>query len=176
LLKPKEQKELLKFVGGKVGKWKMCLKGTKDGFSASTFRSLCSSKGPTIIVIKSSNGNIFGGYANVPWSTNGSYQFDNKCFLFSAKSTSGSKMIKLDNNGPHHSNQYSIYNGGTYGATFGGGHDLYLCDNCNTTNSSYSNLGHSYSCPGLTYGTTQIQSYLAGTYNFTVSEIEVFYK
>lgn len=110
LLKPKEQKELLKWIGGKKGKWKLLYKGTKDGFQASTFRSLCSNKGPTIVVIKSSNGNIFGGYANCAWSSSGSYQYDNKSFLFSAKSANGQKMIKLDNNGPHHSNQYSIYN------------------------------------------------------------------
>lgn len=177
LLKPKEQKEIIKWIGGKQGKWKLLYRGTKDGFSASTFRNLCSNKGPTVTIVKSSNGYIFGGYANVAWSSSGSYQFDNKCFLFSAKNANGSKMIKLDNNGPHHSNQYSVYNGGNYGPTFGGGHDLYICDNCASTTSSYSNLGHSYASPsGLSYGTTQVQSFLAGSYSFQVSEIEVYGK
>jgi len=58
--------------------------------------------------------------------------------------------------------------------SFGGGHDFYLCDNCNTVNSSYSNLGHTYKTPaGITYGTQEAMNYLAGSYNFLVDEIEV---
>jgi len=83
-------------------------------------------------------------------------------------------MVKLDNDGSSHSNQYSIYNGGGYGPTWGGGHDLYVCNNPNTTNSSYSNLGHSYSCKGLVYGSNEIKNYLAGSYNFTLTEIETY--
>jgi hypothetical protein len=42
-------------------------------------------------------------------------------------------------------------------------------------NTGYSNLGHSYSLPGYTYGSTQIQNYFAGSYQFTTSEIEVYF-
>ena len=51
----------------------------------------------------------------------------------------------------------------------GGGHDLYLSDNCNANNSSYSNLSHSY---GNNQGGNTTS--LAGSYNFVVDEIEVF--
>jgi len=80
----------------------------------------------------------------------------------------------MPNTGPHHSNSYSCYDGSNYGPTFGGGHDLYLCDNCNIYNSNYSNLGHSYNLNGYVYGSTQIKNFLAGSYNFMVSEIEIF--
>jgi len=166
-------KQLEKWIGSK-GKWKIIYKATKDGFDANTFRSFCSSKGPTITVIKSSNGYIFGGYTPISWGSNNNYQYDNKSFLFSFKNTNGSQAVKMENNGPHHANQYSIYNGSNYGPTFGGGHDIYICSGSNSTNSSYSNLGHSYSLTGFTYSSTQIQSYLAGSYNFTTSDIEVF--
>jgi len=71
-------------------------------------------------------------------------------------------------------NTTSTYDGSNYHATFGGGHDLYLCDNCNTTNSSYTNLGHSYTLEGFTYGNQDTKDFLAGSYNFTVTEIEVY--
>jgi len=60
-------------------------------------------------------------------------------------------------------------------ATFGGGHDFSIVDNCNTSNANYSNFGHSYSTPaGSDYGSEGAKSYLAGAYNFLVSEIEVY--
>jgi hypothetical protein len=40
--------------------------------------------------------------------------------------------------------------------------------------SSYSNLGHSYESNGYAQGSTEAQSYLAGSYSFTVLEMEVF--
>ena len=70
---------------------------------------------------------------------------------------------------------YAIYGTSGYHITFGGGHDLYLCDNANTTNSSYSNLGHTYKPPnGITYSSTEANNFLAGSYNFMVDEIEIY--
>jgi len=177
ILNGKEQNQLKKWIGkdSKPGKpWKLIYKATKDGWDASNFRTNCSNKNATVTVIVSSNGYIFGGFSPISWNSSGNYAFDQRCFLFSFKNANGKQMIKLDNNGPSHSNCYSIYNASGYGPTWGGGHDLYLCSFPNTTNSSYSNLGHSYSCPGLTYGSTQVQNYLAGSYNFTVTEIETY--
>jgi hypothetical protein len=39
---------------------------------------------------------------------------------------------------------YSIYNKSGYGPAFGGGHDLYISDNCDQNNSCYSNLPYSF--------------------------------
>ena len=66
------------------------------------------------------------------------------------------------------SNKNSVYHNSGYGWTMGGGHDLYLCNNCNSTNSSYSGLGNSYQAPND-------NNMLAGSYNFTVSDFEVFH-
>jgi len=65
--------------------------------------------------------------------------------------------------------QYAIYTNQSYLASFGGGFDFYLCDNCNTTNSSYSNFGHSYDTKG------KAKEALCGAYNFTLKEIEVYH-
>jgi hypothetical protein len=73
-------------------------------------------------------------------------------------------------------NGYAIYCNPSYGATFGGGHDLIISINANSNQSSYSNLGHTYQPPpGYQHGTQQTHSLFAGSYNFTATEIEVFY-
>jgi len=175
LLGSDEVSQILKWISGNKKPWKIIYKATVDGFTASSFRTKCSMKGPTITVIKSTNGNIFGGYTPLNWKASGSqYEFDTKSFLFSFKNKDiGKCKIQIPNTGS--SGQYSIYQEGSYGPVFGGGFDLYICDNCSTTNSSYSNLGYSFTPPsGYSYGATNTQNYLAGSYNFTVSEIEVF--
>ena len=71
---------------------------------------------------------------------------------------------------------YATFRAGNYGPTFGGGHDLYIADNANMCTSSYSNLGHTYAIPpgqGTT-GSVKAQTFLAGTYNFTPVELEVY--
>jgi len=65
--------------------------------------------------------------------------------------------------------QYAMYAHGSYLACFGGGFDFYLCDNCNSVNSSYSNFGHSYDTKG------KAKEALTGAYNFTLKEIEVYH-
>jgi hypothetical protein len=53
--------------------------------------------------------------------------------------------------------------------TFGGGHDLHICDQANTNNSSYTNHGSTYEIPS-----GKDKNWLAGSYNFKVIEIEVY--
>jgi len=84
------------------------------------------------------------------------------------------KPLKFDQNTVY--GNYSVLGSATYGPTFGGGHDFYICDNSNTVNSSYSNFGYSFTITSTTYAysSTQAQSFLAGSYNFKTLEIEVF--
>jgi len=60
----------------------------------------------------------------------------------------------------------------SYGPIFGGGNDLHICNNANTTADSHSYLGHSYEHPQPIQG----HSYLAGSHQFQLSEIEVYQK
>jgi len=60
-----------------------------------------------------------------------------------------------------------------YGPTWGGGHDLHLNSNM-SSNSNYSNPStFTQSAPGFP-SVTFDNSVLAGSYNFTVEEVEVF--
>ncbi|XP_065174655.1 MTOR-associated protein MEAK7-like [Sycon ciliatum] len=39
--------------------------------------------GPSLLVVRDSDGYVFGGFASVPWTISSQYQGDNSCFLFS---------------------------------------------------------------------------------------------
>ena len=46
---------------------------------------------------------------------------------------------------------------------------------CNIDNNSYSNFGFSYHTPKeFANGSEEAKSYLTGSYNFTVTEVEVY--
>ncbi len=44
------------------------MRGTLHGFTADKFHELCDKKGPTLSVIKSKAGNVFGGYTSLNWN------------------------------------------------------------------------------------------------------------
>ena len=66
--------------------------------------------------------------------------------------------------------QHAVYCYPGYGPTFGGGHDVHIADNANGNRQSYSNLGYYQVPPGIRANC----ALLAGSRNFTPTEIEVF--
>ena len=66
----------------------------------------------------------------------------------------------------------------TYGPSFGGGHDIHISDNADTSPpNSYAKLGYSYPLPqGYSYETYQASSLLAGSMKFIPNEVEVYYR
>ena len=62
-----------------------------------------------------------------------------------------------------------MFDRSTYGPTFGGSHDLHIANDANNNSNSESNLGHTYELPP-----GQTNTFLVGSKNFKVSEIEVF--
>ncbi len=66
----------------------MIYKGSKDGFKASDFHSKCDDKSNTLVIVKSSNGNIFGGNTEQSWLNTDPISVridknDPKAFIFS---------------------------------------------------------------------------------------------
>ena len=121
----------------------------------------------TLTIIKTTGGDIFGGYAAVSWDINKFTKGDLKAFIFSlvnAYSTPRSFPAKANC-------QDSIYCAPHYGPTFGGGHDFLISDNSNTTKASSSHLGQSYD---FAQEKNEARSFLAGSYNFQTVEVEVF--
>ena len=48
-------------------RWKLLYRASRDGYSCESFHSHCDNKGPTLVVIRSTKGNIFGGYSDADW-------------------------------------------------------------------------------------------------------------
>ena len=68
----KYDKYLKKWAGDY--KWKLIYRASDHGYTAQSFHIFCNNvKGPTLIVIKSSGGWIFGGYTTKSWSGWGIY-------------------------------------------------------------------------------------------------------
>ena len=54
-------------------KWKLLYRASEHGYTAGSFHEYCNNKGPTLIIVKSSEGWIFGGYTSQSWSGYGIY-------------------------------------------------------------------------------------------------------
>ena len=64
--------KLRKWLGNDY-KWKLIYRASEHGYTGRSFHEYCDDKGPTLIVIKSSGGWIFGGYTTQSWSGDGIY-------------------------------------------------------------------------------------------------------
>jgi hypothetical protein len=123
---------------------------------------------PTLMVVLSDRGWIFGGYTPRTWTSRGIWVGDSglNSFLFTIKNPHNIsprifKQIQEIN---------EIYGGLGYGPIFGGGHDLHIGDRCNASRASSSNLGSTYTNDTGIPGT----AVLAGEQTFIVKEIEIF--
>jgi hypothetical protein len=144
----------------KTFSFKLLYRATRDGFKASDFHRLCDDHSGTLVVIKSQNNYIFGGYTSQTWNHTGSYKAFVDEFLFSLTNPSCKPTKHSIKN-----TSYAIRCNSSYGPTFGGGHDIYICSDSNSCAGSYSNLGHSYNGSA---------NYFTGEKHFLTSEIEVF--
>ncbi|EFA75352.1 hypothetical protein PPL_11429 [Heterostelium album PN500] len=153
------------WLGGELS-YELIYKGTKDGFESANFHTKCNGKGATLTVVKSSDGNVFGGYNSQSWNSNGAYCGDNKCFIYTMVNKNNIVPTKY---APIGNNTNIVYGNNGYGPTFGSGHDLYISNQCNVNQQSYQNFPHCYADT-----TGKAKATFATTYNFTVSEIEVF--
>ncbi|CAI2170266.1 20203_t:CDS:2 [Funneliformis geosporum] len=65
-------------------KFRLLIRGTKDGFESETFHEKCDHKGPTIVVMQIAySGELVGGYNPIEWSTGDSRITTQNSFLFS---------------------------------------------------------------------------------------------
>jgi hypothetical protein len=137
-------------------------------------------KTKTIIIIKSINGNIFGGYTPLPWNNGGVNRSivdpTNQTFIFSLKNS-----LNLPIKFPLIDGKKAIFFPRNDGPTFGDD-DLFISNNSHENNNSYSRLINS-SCIFfffiiiVSYDQKLIKSpnhFISGENNFTSLEIESF--
>jgi hypothetical protein len=154
-------------------KWQLLYRGSEHGFSADNFRAHCGDHAGTLTVVKSTNGNIFGGYTDQTWAIVKNYEFkaDANAFLFSLinKDRQALKMrVKTA--------EKAIFCCTDYGPTFGHGNcDLIIRNNCHLNASSGTpDFAQTYAHPRYVHGSNEAKSFLAGSTPFQVAEIEVF--
>jgi hypothetical protein len=138
----------------------------RDGWTVGDFHRCCDNRGPTLVVARSSNGFVFGGYAAAAWKSNGGYfqSSGNASFVFTLKNPHNIPPTRYNCKKP----QYELYGDSGYGPTFGP-NDLVIYSNSNANQSSYSSLGHSYNDT-----TGRGAATFTGNQNFQVGEHEVF--
>lgn len=150
-------------------------RGSRDGFKSSDFHAKCDNIPNTLAIIKSKS-NIFGGFTTQTWEPSNTYKEDPDAYLFSLENKLNTPlhMRFLSEQKPCN----AIYCGANYSVTFGAGlfgkSDLYISSNANSNRDSLSNLGFSYKFDKYARGSDEARSFLAGSANFQISEIEVF--
>jgi BTB/POZ domain-containing protein KCTD9 len=159
-------------------KWTLLYRGTRDGFGAKDFHSKCDCHSNTLTILKAKESEfIFGGYTTVTWESSAGFKFksDPNAFIFSL-TNKDNKPVKMNIDPDPNRHDFAIYCRSSCGPSFGGGVDLCIANNANTTMDSYSFLGRTYKHPQYEYGTNEAKSFLAGSYRFQLDEIEVYEK
>lgn len=132
----------LKTVSKKLGKIPIYV-ASKDGDSAQDFHEKCDRQGATVVIIKTTTGNIFGGYTDKSWTKNDRYDSSIKSFIFRLRPAIDWYILKS----AFHSK--AVYHASLYGPIFGNGHDIFVRSNAlHVTNSFVS--GRSYAVSGYT--------------------------
>ncbi|KAJ5074063.1 pep-cterm sorting domain-containing protein [Anaeramoeba ignava] len=167
-------------------KMKLGFSAKRDGFGCKKLHSICDNKGKTLVIIKTEDNFIFGGFTEVGFTNDkskwsGFYRradfdwiIDSNAFIFSLKNDKNDRKAEMFPIKKSFKKYAVYYDYSNCGPTFGGGYDFYLNHQLKT---GYSDFGNSYNLPnGIKQGTKEAKSYLAGSFNkWVVDEIEIYF-
>ena len=117
-------------------KFKLLFRGSQHGFLSSKFHELCDNHGPTLVIIQSNYGHVFGGYTSKKWSSISQYVKDVDAFLFVLRSSNPSQETPelFESEQPEYAmNKYSYYS-----RSFGDGANIFIDDKCDKSDTNYS--------------------------------------
>lgn len=101
--------------------WYLLYDSKKMGLAITSFTDKVLGRGPTILIIKDTNGNIFGGFGSESWKKSPKYYGNNQCFLFNIKGDTVNIFPAANRNSNYmyfnFGNQYNPYNGLAMGGT-----------------------------------------------------------
>jgi len=147
-------------------RFQLLYKASVDGYAASDFHRACDNKGPTLTLIRSKNGFVFGGYSVLPFdSTTNGYKNHSEGFIFTLSNPHNIPPTKYPRK---QQSTFAIFSYSTYGPTFGNGHDIYVANNSNQNSTSYTNFPYAYED-----STGKGQNTFTGAKYFTTTDIEV---
>eukprot|EP01084_Bolivina_argentea_P103946 186168_1 len=87
--------ELLLTKLSNIYKFNLLYRASENEYLANKFHELCDGYGPTITIIKSNYGHIFGGYTIKKWTSNTGYVKDENAFLFLIRSSDSSQKCPI---------------------------------------------------------------------------------
>lgn len=149
--------------------FKLLYRGSRDGMSPDAFHAACDGKGATLTLIRA-NGYTFGGYASGGWESHHPVQ-TKRCesvFLFSVLGPFSNTAIEFS---PRYGAEGMILCGDAAGPCFSNG--IYIGTRGGPAG-TYDNLCASFIGDGYRDELLKGPEGLAGTRNFTPSDIEVF--
>ena len=82
IIDKKEEKVIYNWIKSKIVSTDLIYDTTTDGDSIDAFKEKCNGKCPTLVIIKTDTGIVFGGYTTSPWKENGPIP-DNNAFVYS---------------------------------------------------------------------------------------------
>ena len=183
-------------------KWELNYRASRDGFDAMDFHKKCDGIANTLTVIKSENGNIFGGFTEQKWHPGWDLERlesldrcvkDPKAFIFSLVNKEENPFkVMCSNKGDG-----AILCQDMFGPCFGiGDGDEHFVDEDEFSRFApghvgtgeliedicvlgpygkcLSNIGHAYKHPDYPKDTDRARNILAGSYEFKTVEVEVF--
>ncbi|KAJ5070995.1 kelch-like protein [Anaeramoeba ignava] len=157
----------------------------RDGFDCKKWHDICDNKGKTLVIIKTKDNFIFGGFTQVGFTSDKTkwnqedvdeqdgYIIDSKAFLFSLRNDKNDRKPKKFPIQPIEKRYALFYNYSQYGPYFGDG-DFIINSNMKSGSSEF---GNSYKIPeNLEKNVDEADNYLAGSYNkWKIEEIECFF-
>ena len=139
----------------------------EHGFVSNDIHSKCDGHANTSTIIEAKESSyIFGCYTSVAWETKSNFKKDADAFIFSLVNQVN-KPLKMNASLAN----CAICCSPNFGPKFGG--DITISEMSNSIK-SWSNLGYSYTHPQFEFECFEAKSFLAGSFCFTVRDIEVF--
>lgn len=131
-----------------------------------TFHLKCDNQGPTLTVLKTTEGYIFGGYIDKSFTSGSQYLKSKKAFIFTLNCHAKLKPMKFDILPDHV--DYAAYDGPSWGPEFGVGCDIFICDKSNLIPVTINGKSYNYPC------NVDKNVCLVGAFDYIVRDYEVF--
>ena len=135
------EKEIEKQLKKNVISYDLIYKASRDGDKSENFHSKCDNIHNTLVIITTTDSNIFGAFTTKTWIHSG-YVSDPFAFAFSINNQKIYNIID-NKNGEH-----AIYADNSYGPCFGNGTDFGLYSGCLGINDNWCNCKNTYNFNG----------------------------
>jgi hypothetical protein len=129
-------------------------RASRDGWQAADFHRACDGRGPTVTLVRTTRGNLFGGHLNRPWHARREWIHDPGASLFALASPCCRDPTRFDIADP----ACAACGDDRYGPVFGGktgGNDLHIASRPNRSPTRHMRSRSSF--PN-TYGKGQSQA------------------